>query len=181
MTGAALDPKGSSPLTRGKPPPRNRLRMVRGLIPAHAGKTSMVSSRFRAWRAHPRSRGENGGDVVGFGAVGGSSPLTRGKLVGRVDGHPDHGLIPAHAGKTFISLAPPLGAWAHPRSRGENVGCELDARYIPGSSPLTRGKQRRHVQALPVVGLIPAHAGKTSTSTVRPSASRAHPRSRGEN
>ena len=51
--------RGSSPLTRGKrgrqaaigPPPR--------LIPAHAGKTPMISPISR-WRpAHPRSRGEN--------------------------------------------------------------------------------------------------------------------------
>ena len=70
---------GSSPLTRGK---RAQLRpyvVGCGLIPAHAGKTSIVSSRFMAWRAHPRSRGENIGIVALIFCVGGSSPLTRGK------------------------------------------------------------------------------------------------------
>ena len=70
---------------------------------------------------------------------------------------------------------------AHPRSRGENrpVACSLITRL--GSSPLTRGKpalQRRR-EALP--GLIPAHAGKTSSPGSATSQHRAHPRSRGEN
>ena len=52
---------------------------------------------------------------------------------------------------------------------------------MPGSSPLTRGKQ-----ALPDVGravmrLIPAHAGKTTRWGRPASVSPAHPRSRGEN
>ena len=51
--------RGSSPLTRGKlerepGPPEGR-----GLIPAHAGKTSMDAFRTPANQAHPRSRGEN--------------------------------------------------------------------------------------------------------------------------
>ena len=50
-----------------------------------------------------------------------------------------------------------------------------------GSSPLTRGKRgdlrvRRDRQ-----GLIPAHAGKTKTTTRRSATAWAHPRSRGEN
>ena len=50
---------GSSPLTRGKRRrPRHRAR-PRGLIPAHAGKTSAPPMRAPPWRAHPRSRGEN--------------------------------------------------------------------------------------------------------------------------
>ena len=51
--------EGSSPLTRGKRS-RPRLRApVRGLIPAHAGKTgTVVVSQSMSW-AHPRSRGEN--------------------------------------------------------------------------------------------------------------------------
>ena len=51
----------------------------------------------------------------------------------------------------------------------------------PGSSPLARGKRRVFCASIRSCGLIPARAGKTSTSsTERPSA-RAHPRSRGEN
>ena len=51
----------------------------------------------------------------------------------------------------------------------------------PGSSPLTRGKLTFLVRSGARVGLIPAHAGKTPPWMRRARASRAHPRSRGEN
>ena len=50
--------------------------------------------------AHPRSRGENGYQLVSGDLHEGSSPLTRGKLTGWHDDTLDGGLIPAHAGKT---------------------------------------------------------------------------------
>ena len=94
---------GSSPLTRGKLPARRRHSLKRGLIPAHAGKTSGPSRPRCRWWAHPRSRGENlVVDDLGFG-LGGSSPLTRGKLHVVVDPERGPGLIPAHAGKTSLA------------------------------------------------------------------------------
>ena len=70
---------GSSPLTRGKPmvPAANRL--ASGLIPAHAGKTCSTAMCGIAFRAHPRSRGENLIGVAADLSAQGSSPLTRGK------------------------------------------------------------------------------------------------------
>ena len=50
-----------------------------------------------------------------------------------------------------------------------------------GSSPLTRGKRRLLIGGRSDLGLIPAHAGKTPPWIRRARASRAHPRSRGEN
>ena len=50
-----------------------------------------------------------------------------------------------------------------------------------GSSPLTRGKRARGLLETLGVGLIPAHAGKTSAGCSRDPYRRAHPRSRGEN
>ena len=50
-----------------------------------------------------------------------------------------------------------------------------------GSSPLTRGKQFAVFRPRHPRRLIPAHAGKTSTSPPTGMCSRAHPRSRGEN
>ena len=52
---------------------------------------------------------------------------------------------------------------------------------MPGSSPLTRGKLDRAAGPGQVVGLIPAHAGKTSCSVEPLGSVGAHPRSRGEN
>ena len=50
-----------------------------------------------------------------------------------------------------------------------------------GSSPLTRGKPVLAAGLAGCVGLIPAHAGKTSEAELSPSSDEAHPRSRGEN
>ena len=112
--------RGSSPLTRGKHPPRSWKKPRGGLIPAHAGKTcrdlSHTTNRrlipahagktihrrqgryYR--RAHPRSRGENAPPRQSTACGHGSSPLTRGKpwIEGREPS--PSGLIPAHAGKT---------------------------------------------------------------------------------
>ena len=172
---------GSSPLTRGKRGSRDHRPDARGLIPAHAGKTSMVSARPPPSGAHPRSRGENheGTEIVGF--IVGSSPLTRGKLLCRLLALRRHGLIPAHAGKTDTPFARAVTHAAHPRSRGENSKDGGFKWLASGSSPLTRGKPG-HLQVLrKAPGLIPAHAGKTAPRTASQHSSRAHPRSRGEN
>ena len=52
---------------------------------------------------------------------------------------------------------------------------------MSGSSPLTRGKLVRALVHIGYLGLIPAHAGKTPWRALGAPASRAHPRSRGEN
>ena len=57
--GAQVPAWGSSPLTRGKPWTSRRSTRLRGLIPAHAGKTPQATYQALDTRAHPRSRGEN--------------------------------------------------------------------------------------------------------------------------
>ena len=172
---------GSSPLTRGKltdaaPPTESRR-----LIPAHAGKTRSLALARESRKAHPRSRGENQELIKATGAVVGSSPLTRGK-----PNHHDHprtarGLIPAHAGKTFRWYSGLFDTGAHPRSRGENAAYVGDVPNDTGSSPLTRGKPRAPCRSWFRQGLIPAHAGKTKRSACQTACCTAHPRSRGEN
>ena len=172
---------GSSPLTRGKRPSGYPRPFLRGLIPAHAGKTVQGLRRIPSSWAHPRSRGENPRAERGQRDRRGSSPLTRGKPDRDARDYALAGLIPAHAGKTGDLNAAFSHGRAHPRSRGENIldlvvggGCE-------GSSPLTRGKRAREVSSVFPAGLIPAHAGKTRASTSLSTTTRAHPRSRGEN
>ena len=80
---------------------------------------------------------------------------------------------------TTRQLASPTRA--HPRSRGENPFCAVMRISWLGSSPLTRGKRFTGCESLGSFGLIPAHAGKTSTRPCRRSRASAHPRSRGEN
>ena len=132
--------KGSSPLTRGKRPTRQPRPPVRGLIPAHAGKTSLGGRRGAGAGAHPRSRGENMAPAQSIRDVPGSSPLTRGKppAAGHVVSRGR--LIPAHAGKTDARVGVNGGDGAHPRSRGENLIDRGGNAIETGSSPLTRGK-----------------------------------------
>ena len=132
---------GSSPLTRGKPS---------GMYPSPP-----VSG------AHPRSRGENDNPIACATLMKGSSPLTRGKRVPRTPRDDGDGLIPAHAGKTTKTAPRPAWSRAHPRSRGENRPKVTPRLPFVGSSPLTRGKQRRRLVRRVGGGLIPAHAGKT--------------------
>ena len=172
---------GSSPLTRGKHQPSRSHRHQPGLIPAHAGKTRHRGRGLVVSRAHPRSRGENSLIPWELLAAHGSSPLTRGKP-DRVAHLPHRvGLIPAHAGKTPTPRSARSSATAHPRSRGENAPTVRRGPPGTGSSPLTRGKRTRNTVDLQAAGLIPAHAGKTSSPVRRSSLGRAHPRSRGEN
>ena len=172
---------GSSPLTRGKREIGPLALDEAGLIPAHAGKTNGVPYIGSPKTAHPRSRGENSRAGYRMGMFSGSSPLTRGKRPqGRISRDGER-LIPAHAGKTTWSLSSSPAAPAHPRSRGENLISATPPPLHNGSSPLTRGKPMMSSISEWPVGLIPAHAGKTSwfpSWTSRPSA---HPRSRGEN
>ena len=173
--------KGSSPLTRGKrtpvPVPCFNIR----LIPAHAGKTTRVGVTLDAWRAHPRSRGENSRSRARRSLSCGSSPLTRGKLAQQGATLAELRLIPAHAGKTLTRTARCPEIEAHPRSRGENPHSPMQSCGVTGSSPLTRGKLTPQAGGAALAGLIPAHAGKTYATRRDPSRPSAHPRSRGEN
>ena len=111
----------------------------------------------------------------------GSSPLTRGKRYSVHRLTCACGFIPAHAGKTSHDPAHQSASTAHPRSRRENDLTEPIMELMPGSSPLTRGKLDRAAGPGQVVGLIPAHAGKTYWTSHLALLARAHPRSRGEN
>ena len=94
---------GSSPLTRGKRIPSALIHGGSRLIPAHAGKTAATMEYSSASTAHPRSRGENERAREDAGIPWGSSPLTRGKLLGGGGLGRARRLIPAHAGKTRSS------------------------------------------------------------------------------
>ena len=111
----------------------------------------------------------------------GSSPLTRGKPLRVRPPRKHQGLIPAHAGKTDAARRAQHPSTAHPRSRGENAPPSCAFGACEGSSPLTRGKLTLEGLDVLVVGLIPAHAGKTVKPTPTPAPTPAHPRSRGEN
>ena len=177
----SIHENGSSPLTRGKHRGPYQARPDGRLIPAHAGKTGTGATRWRAWPAHPRSRGENYGISWRKRGEAGSSPLTRGKLDHLGGGCGVVGLIPAHAGKTRWPTRAGTRQAAHPRSRGENAHAARITPSVAGSSPLTRGKREHGSPGVAGLGLIPAHAGKTDLRCHAIFLTWAHPRSRGEN
>ena len=172
---------GSSPLTRGKHSRPPRSQSTARLIPAHAGKTLRQTMEAQLNAAHPRSRGENVSVPRQSGKTAGSSPLTRGKRIESSRFDTSFGLIPAHAGKTVTRCMCDSMLAVHPRSRGENRQRPRQSRPRSGSSPLTRGKPDQSEVSLARLRLIPAHAGKTRARSPTWPATRAHPRSRGEN
>ena len=92
--------KGSSPRMRGKPKQSCFIFSCEGLIPAHAGKTSIEGTTLTTGRAHPRACGENFTSLKTLPRSLGSSPRMRGKRLSRLYRGQARGLIPAHAGKT---------------------------------------------------------------------------------
>ena len=150
---------GSSPLARGLPQPGGHLRDSRGIIPARAGFTRVITREEEKSPDHPRSRGVyapvGGPDEVGVG----SSPLARG--------------------------LPGTGAarWArrrdHPRSRGVYSWEPSITGCTRGSSPLARGLPRRRPGSPVRRRIIPARAGFTYVPWSPPSGAWDHPRSRG--
>ena len=93
----------------------------------------------------------------------------------------ERGLIPAHAGKTRISVTRRRRIRADPHSRGENQIHRVTSAILTGSSPLTRGKHEENGVSGHRRGLIPAHAGKTAAIAWQVSTARVHPHARGEN
>ena len=154
---------GSSPLTRGKLADQALTLDGLGLIPTHAGKTRPPKVSRSKPVAHPHSRGENAAPGVEYTVKDGSSPLTRGKRHHQPGLGSPRGLIPTHAGKTRVGAGRSRRPRAHPHSRGENRTMPAFSASTMGSSPLTRGKHAGEhcTEARP--GLIPTHAGKTTS------------------
>ena len=190
---------GSSPLARGPPTSIAPLIPSQRLIPARAGTTYPSSGRRATPGAHPRSRGDHGGNGW-YGGQWGSSPLARGPRADRLPRAGLRGLIPARAGTTYPVAEEDRAYGAHPRSRGDHTPASNAGTNDVGSSPLARGP-RRH-SAVPsssqgssplargpllksgktsqYAGLIPARAGTTLPKMPGFTSSWAHPRSRGD-
>ena len=175
------DCSGSSPRVRGKLISFSASCGVCGLIPARAGKTLGLTQGQITRRAHPRACGENGRIGVPVSLASGSSPRVRGKRADRCAGLARLGLIPARAGKTHEHGVAVVDDGAHPRACGENEVSVRRCASGEGSSPRVRGKRRLRLRMGRHHGLIPARAGKTSSSRTTSARCAAHPRACGEN
>ena len=170
---------GSSPHTRGLRQRGRGRPWSGGIIPAHAGFTTVWRRPRPAWRDHPRTRGvyviRSRPGVV----TAGSSPHTRGLQAAGEEALAPVGIIPAHAGFTPRRSRRQRPPADHPRTRGVYPPALRAALTNPGSSPHTRGlRPLDHAQAASP-GIIPAHAGFTRTTTACSTRGRDHPRTRG--
>ena len=161
LNGAPLsqDQGGSSPLTRGTQKTAAEGCRNKRFIPAYAG-----NSWFTVPLRMPR----------------GSSPLTRGtRKVG-----PDELIrlrfIPAYAGNSSLIHSSLMETTVHPRLRGELASCKCVCSHEHGSSPLTRGTQRRSSRGPYRRWFIPAYAGNSWIQCAAQRCSTVHPRLRGE-
>ena len=112
---------------------------ISGLIPACAGTTFLHFHNETAPQAHPRLRG----DYVLLSPFlitrTGSSPPARGLRNFRVVINGVVGLSPACAGTTHREQSADIGAWAHPRLRGDYYDNIPLIDMGKGSSPPARG------------------------------------------
>ena len=103
----------------------------------------------------------------------------RGSLILDTQGVPGIGIIPAHAGLTHFRKNYTEGPRDHPRACGAHVSRTLPAELRKGSSPRMRGSQLPAALPVRLIGIIPAHAGLTTTGTSNDPVVRDHPRACG--
>ena len=170
---------GSSPRMRGSRGGRCRARRGLGIIPAHAGLTRRSDSR-RCWRGdHPRACGAHAKKGLDLAMIPGSSPRMRGSRNNLTNNGMEPGIIPAHAGLTAACCSPRARRWDHPRACGaHSVTPRLVMRWL-GSSPRMRGSPTVIGMFIAGYGIIPAHAGLTSTGCRVSEVAGDHPRACG--
>ena len=152
---------GSSPLSRGIPPPLPlTIAMVR-IIPALAGNTCSTCANPRASWDHPRSRGEYDDLLCQRETCEGSSPLSRGIPRTNSSRCTCPRIIPALAGNTRSPGCIRICSRDHPRSRGEYMLPWWKPCWTRGSSPLSRGILCFAGNGCSRGGIIPALAGNT--------------------
>ena len=135
--------RGSSPRMRGSQTCFHRENDEDGIIPAHAGLTGdCIEARRHEWN-HPRACGAH--------------------QYRRYQGCHGLGIIPAHAGLTRGQPRRSCCRRDHPRACGAHNSLILHQDFDAGSSPRMRGSRESIRAATSGDGIIPAHAGLTST------------------
>ena len=134
----------------------------KGIIPAHAGLTALLSLISFMTRDHPRACGAHTYPIEGINFWQGSSPRMRGSLLLCLHQLDMLGIIPAHAGLTLRCARLSQILWDHPRACGAHKVNISKGRSDEGSSPRMRGSRQLIFKAGYNIGIIPAHAGLTS-------------------
>ena len=104
----------------------------------------------------------------------------RGTQVGEVAHGIHGGIIPAHAGNTWLNVALAAGSRDHPRACGEHLASSYRTASEWGSSPRMRGTPSFPAMGHGTSWIIPAHAGNTEIDDLVKSLFGDHPRACGE-
>ena len=151
-----------------------------GITPAHAGKRSIrFDSLFLPWD-HPRACGEKKIRLDIVRREQGSPPRMRGKERVLAFWRHHHGITPAHAGKRDNADNAGKIRRDHPRACGEKISTRTKAARGLGSPPRMRGKAPFCIRIFCMVGITPAHAGKSIYGVSDVERQRDHPRACGE-
>ena len=113
--------RGLSPHARGNLQDLKGHRILKGSIPARAGKPIRVGVAARTIRVYPRTRGETRQLLNQGGKNEGLSPHARGNQLAAYCKRYRCGSIPARAGKPGIARSVQRKLWVYPRTRGETA------------------------------------------------------------
>ena len=110
----------------------------------------------------------------------GSPPRMRGKVSDGVLKGCKSGITPAHAGKSDRADGGMVAIWDHPRACGEKTHSAWMHQSVRGSPPRMRGKVSFVTSRTCIMGITPAHAGKSVSCVSLPYGTWDHPRACGE-
>ena len=171
---------GSPPRVRGKVQSLCKNLERVGITPAYAGKRQERSSYRTNRRDHPRVCGEKSFTRLSYCSAGGSPPRVRGKVPVCCPEHRKVRITPAYAGKRDLVISESGDIEDHPRVCGEKPQMYAPKKWMKGSPPRVRGKERTVPEQRSGNGITPACAGKSSASSSSVHRSRDHPRVCGE-
>ena len=158
--------KGSPPRVRGKERTVPEQRSGNGITPACAGKSSASSSSVHRSRDHPRVCGAKRKTGAVPAPLPGSPPRMRGKGEEGLRRCLSERITPAYAGKRVRHRRISKPTRDHPRVCGEKGSSTFWSRNHSGSPPRMRGKGQVSVFLRVFVGITPACAGKSCSSSV---------------
>ena len=173
-------PLGLSPRVRGSHDGLWNRRGLFGSIPACAGKPRRPLEPERAVRVYPRVCGEAATRTERMSSRKGLSPRVRGSRYHLMIELPQHGSIPACAGKPHARDGTRHMRWVYPRVCGEAGVHSSTSNCSSGLSPRVRGSLRRRPDRRRYRGSIPACAGKPTQPSNQPCLPWVYPRVCGE-
>ena len=165
---------------RGKDRHAVRVGQDGGITPAYAGKSDINCYVAIFQRDHPRTCGEKRKPARAGVFKKGSPPHMRGKVKPADRALNLVGITPAHAGKSSCIRGRSRRNRDHPRTCGEKLQKSCIVHFVRGSPPHMRGKAPELRARFHLLGITPAHAGKSLYRDERRAGNQDHPRTCGE-